>query len=140
MKTKDLKTASRNISGEDTKPAAENNYNMEPTMDVDFLKEVTGNDKVFRKEVFTLFLDSVQSNIAKMEKSLADNDNDLWYMASHSLKGAAGSIGAFQMAKILEYAQSHSKENLKNKTKIFDDAKAEFAKVAKIINDEISQY
>lgn len=137
MKTKDSKIASPSISDEDTTPAPENDYNKVPTMDMDFLKEMTSGDEAFKKELCLLFFDSANGNIAKMEKSLADNDNDLWCKASHSLKGASSSIGAFQMSKILKYAQEHSKENLKNKTKIFDDLKVEFAKVVELINNEI---
>ena len=138
MKIKDSNIESLNISGDYKKPDA--NTNKEPAIDMDFLSDITGNDLAFRNELFVLFLDTAQSNISKMEKSLLiDNGNDIWYAASHSLKGASTSIGAFEMSKVLEYAQANSKEDPKNKTKILDEAKVHFAKVAEFIKDEMAK-
>ncbi len=140
MKTKDLKAASPTISGDDaTEFAVKKILKKDSAIDMDFLKDVTGGDRVFEKELFILFLDSAQNNISKMEKSLIDNSNDAWYMAAHSLKGASASIGAFAMSKALEYAQTHPKDDFKNKMSVLTDIRTELAKVAEFINQEISK-
>ncbi|MES2678142.1 MAG: Hpt domain-containing protein [Pseudomonadota bacterium] len=140
MKTKDPKIANVTTSGNDLeKSAAKKTAKKEPAIDMDFLKDVTGGDRVFEKELFALFLDSAQNNISKMEKALTENNNDGWYMAAHSLKGASASIGAFPMSKALEYAQTHPKDDFKNKTNVLVDIRAELAKVAEFINQEISK-
>jgi HPt (histidine-containing phosphotransfer) domain-containing protein len=105
-------------------------------VDIAFLKSITGDDVSFEKELFILFLDSAKNNILKMEKALAESDNDGWYMASHALKGASASIGAFDLSKELEYAQTHPKDDYKDKVRVLADIKAELAKVSLFINED----
>ncbi len=105
-------------------------------VDIDFLKSITGDDVAFEKELFILFLDSAKTNILKMEKALAESDNNAWYMASHALKGASASIGAFDLSGALEYAQTHPKDEDKDKIRVLTDIKAELARVSYFINEE----
>jgi HPt (histidine-containing phosphotransfer) domain-containing protein len=105
-------------------------------VDIEFLKSITGDDVAFEKELFILFLDSSKSNILKMEKALADSDNNGWYMASHALKGASASIGAFDLSKVLEYAQTHPKDDDKDKVRVLTDIKKELTRVELFINEE----
>ena len=106
------------------------------SVDIEFLKSITGDDVVFEKELFILFLDSAKNNISKMEKSMADSDNNAWYMASHALKGASASIGAFNLAASLEYAQTHPKEDNKDKMRVLTEIKEELVRVSHFINEE----
>ena len=62
-----------------------------------------------------------------------------WYMASHAFKGAAASIGAFDLSKILEYAQKHPEENYEQKTELLKKIKDELALVIKFINEEMTK-
>jgi HPt (histidine-containing phosphotransfer) domain-containing protein len=71
-----------------------------------------------------------------MEKSLAESDNNGWYMASHALKGASASIGAFDLSKVLEYAQTHPKDEDKDKIRVLDEIKKELERVSLFINEE----
>ncbi len=105
-------------------------------IDIEFLKSITGDDVSFEKELFILFLDSSKSNIIKMEKALAGSDNNGWYMASHALKGASASIGAFDLSKVLEYAQTHPKDEDKEKIRVLAEIKTELTRVETFINDE----
>jgi len=105
-------------------------------IDIDFLKSITGDDVTFEKELFILFLDSSKGNVLKMEKAIADSDNNAWYMASHAFKGASASIGAFDLSKTLEYAQTHPKDENKEKIIVLADIKKELARVESYINDE----
>lgn len=112
------------------------NASTKKAIDMEFLRSVTGEDVEFEKELFILFIDSAKNNISKMEKSLVDSNENAWYMASHAFKGASASIGAFELSKALEYAQNHPKDNYKDKTKILENVKDEFEKVADFINNE----
>ncbi len=105
-------------------------------IDIEFLKSITGDDVAFEKELFILFLDSSKANISKMEKALAESNNNDWYMASHALKGAAASIGAFDLSSALEYAQTHPKDYYKDKARVLTDIKKELTRVSLFINDE----
>ena len=107
------------------------------SVDLEFLRTVTGSDTQFEKELFVIFLDSAKNNITKMEKAIANTDDHSWHMASHSFKGAASAIGAFDLSKALEYAQTHPKENYDAKAKVLDNIKEEFAKVSEFINQEL---
>jgi HPt (histidine-containing phosphotransfer) domain-containing protein len=105
------------------------------SIDMEFLKNVIGDDKNFEKELFEIFIDNVKYNIAKLEIALKDSDVNSWYMASHALKGSSASIGAFEFAKILELSQKKSDEEFDEKSKILDEIKKEFINVeAFIIN------
>lgn len=111
----------------------------DPAIDLDFLRDVTGNDRDFEKELFVLFLDSSKTSISKLETALADNNEDAWYAVSHSLKGASASIGAFYLAQISEYAQTHPKDEREKKSVVLSDIKAEFQRVADSINKEMAK-
>lgn len=131
------KVVSRTITNDGKKPEAQ--QSSKKAIDMSFLRTVTGEDINFERELFMLFIDSAKTNIDKMDKSLVDSDSNAWYMASHALKGASASIGAFDLSRALEYAQTHPKDNYKDKTRVLDDIKVEFRKVAEFINEELSK-
>lgn len=112
-----------------------NNYlsPMTEKLDFNFLRQVTGGDTEFEKELFTIFAESSRNNIEKMERAVKDSDDNAWHMASHSFKGAAASIGAFDLSKILEVAQHHGKGNFEEKSKLLDKVKSEYGLVSDFI-------
>lgn len=109
----------------------------EPAIDLGFLKGIIGNDPQFEKELFTIFAQNVDYNLRKMESAIVNNNNNSWYMAAHAFKGAAASIGAFVLAKMLEYAQKHPEEKAEEKTKLLQKVKEELDLVFEIIKDEL---
>ena len=110
---------------------------IKPAIDIDFLRSMTINDAVFERELLVLFLDSSKTNVIKIEKALVGFNNNDWYMASHSMKGASASIGAFDLAKVMEYSQTQFQAEQKVKVKILVDIKTELDKVIAFINDVI---
>ncbi|MBM3579550.1 MAG: Hpt domain-containing protein [Alphaproteobacteria bacterium] len=76
-------------------------------IDLKFLNEIIAGDFGFEKELLTIFADNAKRNFTKMEEAIKASDNNSWYMASHAFKGAAASIGAFGLARILENAQQY---------------------------------
>lgn len=106
-------------------------------IDVSFLRSVIEDDREFERELFAIFTENAQRNLSKMDDAIKEADSNSWYMASHAFKGAAASIGAFELSKALEYAQRHPEDSNDDKAKILDRIKNEFNHVLEFINQEL---
>ncbi len=107
-------------------------------IDMEFLRSIIENDIEFEKELFAIFVENAHRNVLKMEEAIRTNDNNSWYMAAHAFKGASASIGAFDLSKILEYAQKHPEDNNDNKLELIKKIKDELSVVIEFINEELS--
>ncbi len=105
-------------------------------IDTEFLRSIIENDKEFEKELFVIFTENANRNLVKMETAMKSSDNNSWYMASHAFKGAAASIGAFGLSKVLEYAQKHPEDSLLQKEEIIKNVKTELGLVLEFIASE----
>ena len=112
---------------------------MKSAIDIDFLKTIIDNDIEFKKELFGIFLENISKNISKLEDAANSGDNNSWYMSSHAFKGASASIGAFDLSKILEYAQKHPEESKEQKLELLKKIKEELKMVVEFINREIAK-
>ena len=110
------------------------NKTIEQVIDIKYLKSIIDDDKEFEKELFSIFFENALKNIEKLQESIASQDKNSWYMASHAFKGASASIGAFELAKILETAQKSLDANEESKIKIIEDIKKELASVKYFID------
>lgn len=110
------------------------------SVDREFLNSIVDNDLDFQKELFSIFIENAERNIKKMEDALKAKDNNAWYMSSHAFKGAAASIGAFPLSKVLEYAQKHPEDTEKVKREIIDKVKQELEGVLTFINEELEKH
>ena len=108
-------------------------------IDTEFLRSIIDNDIEFEKELFKIFSENAHRNINKMEEAVRDGDNNSWYMASHAFKGASASIGAFDLSKVLEYAQKHPEDNSEQKIETLKKIKEEFLLVLDFINEELME-
>ena len=113
------------------------NQNRKIAIDTEFLRSIIDNDKEFEKELFAIFSENAHRNIMKMEDAIKSGDNNSWYMAAHAFKGAAASIGAFDLSKTLEYAQKHPEEDLEKKNKVLSEVREEMVCVLEFINQEL---
>ena len=123
------------------------NYLEEP-VDFNYLKEIIADDHQFEKELFDIFLENAEVNIQKMaqaiddsyseKKEISEPSNNKWYMASHAFKGAAGSIGAFKLSRILEKAQQCAEEDGDGKKSILQKVQDEFELVSSVIKQRES--
>ena len=109
-----------------------------PAIDLEFLRGIIDNDKEFEKELFEIFVDNAKKNINKLVEAISADDNNAWYMASHAFKGAATSVGAFNLAEILENAQQSPEENSSAKRKILEKIKDDFDDVLGFIKNNIA--
>lgn len=110
--------------------------NNKVAVDREFLMSVIENDVEFERELFSIFTENASRNFIKMEESIG-KDNQAWYMSSHAFKGAAASIGAFDLSRILETAQKSMDADSETKSKILAEAKEEFKLVLDFINKEL---
>ena len=117
----------------------ESNQKQKKAIDVEFLRSIIENDFEFERELFSIFLENANRNIEKMEDSVKNSDDNAWYMAAHAFKGASASVGAFDLSKILEYAQKHPEENFEQKTTLLKKIKEEFSQVVEFINEELAK-
>jgi HPt (histidine-containing phosphotransfer) domain-containing protein len=106
-------------------------------LDLEYLKSIIEDDKEFEQELFKIFIENSQRNIIKLEESIESNDKNSWYMASHAFKGASASIGAFELAKILEYAQKNLEDSNENKKQLLDKIKEELELVKEFLKSGI---
>lgn len=106
---------------------------LKQAIDLEFFRGIVGDDTEFEQELFAIFLKSTEENIAKMKKALTANDNNLWYGASHALKGSAAAVGAFDLSKALETAQESSKADDSTKNKILKNIEEELKTVVDFI-------
>jgi len=112
--------------------------NLKQAIDMDFLRTIVDNDKEFEKELFDIFVENAKRNIQKMEDANKSGDNNSWYMASHAFRGASASIGAFDLSKLLEYAQKHPEEGSEQKLAVLKKVNEEFNLVVAFINQRLS--
>lgn len=61
-----------------------------------------GDDASFLDEVIDLFVDDAQPRVSRLRAALATGDRPAAVAAAHSLKGAAGNIGATLVAREAE--------------------------------------
>ncbi len=115
----------------------EGGNNSKKAVDTEFLRSIIENDIEFEKELFAIFSENAHRNMVKMQDAIKDGDNNSWYMASHAFKGAAASIGAFELSKALEYAQKHPEDSSEQKTETLNKVREEFRLVLDFINEEL---
>lgn len=115
----------------------ENQTTSSAPIDLEFLMGIVENDKEFKKELLEIFSESAKLNLNKLKDAISTNDNNSWYMAAHAFKGAATSIGAFDLSQKLEHAQKHPEENSDHKKRTVDTIEMNLKLVLDFINNNI---
>jgi len=67
------------------------------SVDLEHLARYTGGDKVLNAEIMRLFDAQASELVAKLHSILDASDAKSWKEVTHTLKGAARGIGAFEM-------------------------------------------
>jgi signal transduction histidine kinase/CheY-like chemotaxis protein len=60
---------------------------------LDYLHQLSGNDKNFEKEILQQFVTQVPDELMKLEQNIRDNDFDAVRRTAHSLKSTVGYVG-----------------------------------------------
>lgn len=109
---------------------------LQDPVDLEFLRNITDHDDEFEKDLLKIFIEGSKNDIKKMEESLGNPQSTDWYLSSHSFKGSAASIGAFSLAKTLEYAQFHKDANDEDKIKTLKEIKEKVSVVIEFLSHE----
>lgn len=113
--------------------------NIQSPVDLEFLRNITDHDSEFESDLLKIFIESSKNDVTKMENSIETGNNNDWYLSSHSFKGSAASIGAFTLAKTLEYAQFHKEDDKEDKLKTLADVKGKLEMVIDFLSKEFEQ-
>jgi HPt (histidine-containing phosphotransfer) domain-containing protein len=74
-------------------------------IDMEHLARYTGGDVKVNAEILRLFESQTNDLVARLNSILAANDAKTWKEVTHSLKGAARGIGAFELADAAELCE-----------------------------------
>ena len=79
----------------------------ERPIDLDHLNRYTGGDSGLNAEILKLFEDQCRSTLAQLEELAKDDGagGKAWHQLTHTLKGAARGVGAFDLADIAAEAE-----------------------------------
>jgi len=106
--------------------------NPQAPIDRDHLARYTMNDKDLEREILDLFSQTLAQSVETLTE--AENQKD-WAMASHTLKGSARAVGAWQLAALMEEAEDLNNRPVKDKARreLLIDIKAKAAKTKTFI-------
>lgn len=71
---------------------------MKPAVDLQHLCRYTGGDEALNAEVLELFDTQISEMVGKLQSILDAQDAKRWKEVTHTLKGAARGVGAFDFA------------------------------------------
>ena len=71
---------------------------MKPAVDLAHLSRYTGGDDALNAEVLQLFDNQISEMVGRLNAVLDAQDRKGWKEITHTLKGAARGVGAFQFA------------------------------------------
>ena len=75
-------------------------------VDLVHLARYTGGERARDTEILQLFVRQSAELIAGLPAILAAGDREQWHHITHSLKGAARGVGAFELARIAAHGES----------------------------------
>lgn len=78
---------------------------MKPAIDLQHLSRYTGGDEALNAEVMQLFDTQITEMVGKLRAVLDAQDAKSWKEVTHTLKGAARGIGAFDFANAAAAAE-----------------------------------
>ena len=74
-------------------------------LDIEALLKNSGKDKTLAKETLALFLEYLPEQLSRIKKTIMDNNSQELERFSHSLEGAAKSVGASLIAEVASNLQ-----------------------------------
>jgi CheY-like chemotaxis protein len=102
------------------------------------IDEATGGDSDFAVELVATFVGSSKQSLAQIEAALAAQDLPAAQRAAHSLKGAAGSLGATTSRVLAANLESAAKAGRASEaTLIFEALRLEVARASEFMQDKL---
>ncbi len=113
-------------------------YPPDPVLAVDLrrLKDLSGGDKDFEKEIIDLFLKDTTRHLKRLEEAINEGDSSNVEAAAHSIKGAAANMGAEKFRELAQKLETKGKEcSLYGSSQDFGKMKSAFAEVKAFFED-----
>lgn len=92
---------------------------MQVHIDMTSFRSAIGHDHEAEKVLLRLFIETVDSAFSGIS---CDSPQDIWISQFHLIKGAAGNVGAMQLAEIADRAQKSYQLNVEERQKLLNDA------------------
>ncbi len=129
-----IKLADKPTTKEATKAEVKEETEASPALQKKTLDAITLGDEMLRKEIVDLFFEACDANIEAVQSCLDSGDFDQLHKEAHSLKGAAGNIGAIKMyntsVDLMAAADDKNRENCES---LFSQLKAEYEEVTPLL-------
>jgi len=74
-------------------------------VDLEHLNKYTGGEPALNGEILRLFQKQATDIVTRLQACLDAGDNEGWFEATHTLKGAARGIGSFALADTIADAE-----------------------------------
>lgn len=102
-------------------------------VNITYLRSLTSGDRTAEKELLKLFLQEADNTMLDMVHAVLNEDNEDWRKTAHKLKGAAASLGAADLSKLCEKAETYFKANDHEKEEILCALQDELASVRRYV-------
>ena len=104
------------------------------------LRELTGGDSDFEREIIDLFLDDTALRLNRLQEVIAGGDPAEVEAEAHSIKGAAVNMGAEPFRKLARDLEFLSKKNgsMEGAEKILADLRSEFKNIKQFFRENCS--
>ncbi len=105
-------------------------------LDLQHLGKYTGGDEALRRELLALFSEQLSRQISVLRENGAQED---WLIATHTLKGAARAVGAWQIAETAEALERIDPANLTDQCRELIARLAQQADDCRAVIEQLSQ-
>jgi two-component system sensor histidine kinase/response regulator len=113
-------------------------YPSDPDLPVDLrhLKDLTGGDKDFEREIIDLFLKDTSHHLIRLEAAIKEVDSSSIEALAHSIKGAAANVGAEKFRKLAQELELKGNAcSLHDAAEDFDHLMSAFAEVKRFFEE-----
>lgn len=87
--------------------------NKSPKVDLTFLKDNTGNNNEFLKEMISLLVVRIPDDLERLKKGQSENNGDEMSAAAHKMKPNLDMLGAAEMKDCALFIEEHAKNSHK---------------------------
>ena len=116
--------------------ASERSPDTPSVMRFERLKEISGDDPEFEREVLGDFLESAPEQMARARRALAAGDGRELEQAAHSLKGSSRTLGAEILGGVLQELEAAGKSGDLDAARVrFELAEQELARVRELLEE-----
>ena len=103
-------------------------------LNLDYLKQITGHDKVLMDTLLSQFLNTTESDIINLNKAIQQNMPSDIKSIAHRIKGAATTVGASELRDLVTELEHSEEKNTEYYTDIFNKIQHSFQAIVSKIN------